>query len=432
MSLLLTMGLGSIIIVIIILIVWLHSGSSTTKVLLIIASPFLIGIFVLGQVWKAMIAGIMFVFFIHPFDVGDLCVIDQKMMEVRTIGLWKTIFLKVETQEEVIYPNSELFNKLIINLKTDFDWSEHKELEFGILDAEKLKTLRLRIENYLCDEYKFTKSFESSVDILKITRDNIKIAVKFRHNVDHLKNQSYSQYFRIKRKLWSKFILRVHSFIDLEDVKAANEFPYKEQVPTLMMKNLEKWKNVEGDGNCGFRCVADARYKNEYAWNSVRKELLIEITNHPHTYKCIYGLNLNDSFNIALERIKWEAGEFKKEKWMHADDLFAIATKFNYVVISYKEKFDKNEKLDDGYCSTILPLRAEFGVSKPKAELAIVLIGKHYIRLFMKDDCPLPPIDNRWLENRDESVEGWEKIYSDRFDRWKEATKEVDHENGDL
>ena len=67
-------------------------------------------------------------------------------MEVRTIGLWKTIFLKVETQEEVIYPNSELFNKLIINHKTDFDWSEHKELEFGILDAEKLKTLRLKIE----------------------------------------------------------------------------------------------------------------------------------------------------------------------------------------------------------------------------------------------------------------------------------------------
>ena len=75
------MGLGSIIIVIIIVIVWLHlSGSSTTKVLLIIASPFLIGIFVLGQVWKAMIAGTMFVFFIHPFDVGDLCVIDQKMV----------------------------------------------------------------------------------------------------------------------------------------------------------------------------------------------------------------------------------------------------------------------------------------------------------------------------------------------------------------
>ena len=148
-------------------------------------------------------------------------------------------------------------------------------------------------------------------------------------------------------------------------------------------------------------------------------------------FKRIYGLNLNDSFNVALERIKWKIGEFKKEKWMHADDLFAIATKFNYVVISYKGKIDENEKLDDG-CRTIIPLRAKFGVTKPKAELAIVLIGNHYIRLFMKGDCPLPPIDNRWSENRDESVEGWEKIYSDRFYRWKEATNKVDHENGDL
>jgi len=42
-------------------------------------------------------------------------------MEVKSIGVWKTTFSKIGeagNQVEVIYPNSELANKKVINYKT--------------------------------------------------------------------------------------------------------------------------------------------------------------------------------------------------------------------------------------------------------------------------------------------------------------------------
>lgn len=67
-------------------------------------------------------------------------------MEVRTVGVWRTTFTKVSTQEKVIYSNSELSHKSIINHKTQFDWNDAVELNVGSLDAEKIKNLKQVIE----------------------------------------------------------------------------------------------------------------------------------------------------------------------------------------------------------------------------------------------------------------------------------------------
>lgn len=67
-------------------------------------------------------------------------------MEVRTIGIWKTTLSKVSTQEEVIYSNSELFNKSIINHKTNFDWNDYVELDVSSLDKKTIKILKNEIE----------------------------------------------------------------------------------------------------------------------------------------------------------------------------------------------------------------------------------------------------------------------------------------------
>lgn len=60
-------------------------------------------------------------------------------MEVTAISIWTTTFTKVDktgTTEVVIYPNSELANKVIINHKTKFDWSDC--LQFCLGSAGKI------------------------------------------------------------------------------------------------------------------------------------------------------------------------------------------------------------------------------------------------------------------------------------------------------
>ncbi|GMH16015.1 hypothetical protein Nepgr_017856 [Nepenthes gracilis] len=62
----------------VIIIAWLLlTGVATTKLLVLIASPFLAVTFIFGDTCKTLFEGIMFAFVKHPFDVGDLCVIDN-------------------------------------------------------------------------------------------------------------------------------------------------------------------------------------------------------------------------------------------------------------------------------------------------------------------------------------------------------------------
>lgn len=63
--------------VIILIIVWLIlMGIATTEVLLFISSQFLLFVFMFGTSAKSAFEAIIFVFVMHPFDVGDRCVVD--------------------------------------------------------------------------------------------------------------------------------------------------------------------------------------------------------------------------------------------------------------------------------------------------------------------------------------------------------------------
>lgn len=65
------------VLVIVIIIVWLlMMGFLTTKVLVFISSQLLVVVFVFGNTAKTVFEAIIFVFVMHPFDVGDRCVID--------------------------------------------------------------------------------------------------------------------------------------------------------------------------------------------------------------------------------------------------------------------------------------------------------------------------------------------------------------------
>lgn len=69
---------ASCVVLIIIVIVWnLMMGFLTTKILVFITSQFLLVVFMFGNSVKTVFEAIIFVFIMHPFDVGDRCVIDN-------------------------------------------------------------------------------------------------------------------------------------------------------------------------------------------------------------------------------------------------------------------------------------------------------------------------------------------------------------------
>lgn len=69
--------LASGLILLIIIVVWLLLMEiATTRVLVFISSQLLLVVFMFGNTAKMVFEAIIFVFIMHPFDVGDRCVVD--------------------------------------------------------------------------------------------------------------------------------------------------------------------------------------------------------------------------------------------------------------------------------------------------------------------------------------------------------------------
>ncbi|GAB4833217.1 hypothetical protein Ancab_031463 [Ancistrocladus abbreviatus] len=77
--------------------------------------------------------GLIFIFGMHPFHVGDRVAIDDIQMKVRKINLSTTTLFKYDTREVVVYPNSVLASKSVSNLEIAPDQGD--SLEFTV-DAE--------------------------------------------------------------------------------------------------------------------------------------------------------------------------------------------------------------------------------------------------------------------------------------------------------
>ncbi|KAJ6423515.1 hypothetical protein OIU84_024472 [Salix udensis] len=96
---------------IIIAVIWLLIlGIATSKFLLFLSSQLLLVAFIFGNTCKAVFESIIFLFVIHPFDVGDRCEIDGVQMVVEEMNILTTVFLRCDNQK-IIITNSVLATK---------------------------------------------------------------------------------------------------------------------------------------------------------------------------------------------------------------------------------------------------------------------------------------------------------------------------------
>lgn len=70
-------NLVTVILAVVTVIIWLLLMEiATTKVLVFLSSQLLVAAFIFGNTCKTIFEAIIFVFVMHPFDVGDRCCID--------------------------------------------------------------------------------------------------------------------------------------------------------------------------------------------------------------------------------------------------------------------------------------------------------------------------------------------------------------------
>ncbi|XP_059453227.1 mechanosensitive ion channel protein 10-like [Corylus avellana] len=142
--------LVTVILIVVTILVWLLLMEiATTKVLVFLSSQLVVAAFMFGNTCKTIFEAIIFVFVMHPFDVGDRCVIDGVTMMVEEMNILTTVFLKLDF-EKVYYPNSVLATKPISNYYRSPNMGDSVEFSIDFMTpAERIGMLKDKIKKFL-------------------------------------------------------------------------------------------------------------------------------------------------------------------------------------------------------------------------------------------------------------------------------------------
>ncbi|CAD6339903.1 unnamed protein product [Miscanthus lutarioriparius] len=203
-----------IVIIIIIIVTLLLMGIATTKILVVISSQLLVVVFIFGNACKTVFEALIFVFIMHPFDVGDRCVIDGTQMTVEEMNILTTVLLKNDN-EKIYYPNSVLSTKPISNFYRSPNM--YDTIDFAIdvsTSVESIGALRSKIKGYL--ESKPTHWHPVHTvnlkDILDVNKINMSLSVQHTMNFQNIreKNIRRSELVMELKKIFEEMSIRYH------------------------------------------------------------------------------------------------------------------------------------------------------------------------------------------------------------------------------
>ncbi|AQL01222.1 mechanosensitive ion channel protein 10 [Zea mays] len=203
-----------IVIIISIIVTLLLMGIATTKVLVVVSSQLLVVVFIFGNACKTVFEALIFVFIMHPFDVGDRCVIDGTQMTVEEMNILTTVFLENDN-EKIYYPNSVLSTKAISNFYRSPNMFDTIDFAIDIsTSVESIGALRSKIKGYL--ESKPTHWHPVHTvnlkDILDVNKINMSLCVQHTMNFQNIreKNIRRSELVMELKKIFEEMSIRYH------------------------------------------------------------------------------------------------------------------------------------------------------------------------------------------------------------------------------
>ncbi|GMP52674.1 hypothetical protein CsSME_00018398 [Camellia sinensis var. sinensis] len=168
--------------------------------------------FIFGNSCKTVFEAIMFLFVMHPFDVGDRCEIDDVQMIVEEMNILTTVFLRFGNQK-IIYPNSTLSMKPISNYYRSPDMGDTIELCVHIATPiEKIAIIRQRIISYIESKKDHWYPSPTVVPMNLDELNKLKISVWLRHRMNHQDMQG--RWFR--RALVVEEMIKIFKELDIE------------------------------------------------------------------------------------------------------------------------------------------------------------------------------------------------------------------------
>ncbi|KAG7641042.1 Mechanosensitive ion channel MscS [Arabidopsis suecica] len=198
---------------IVIIVIWLILLEiATSKYLLFLTSQVVLLAFMFGNSLKTVFESIIFLFIIHPYDVGDRLLIDTVEMVVEEMNILTTVFLRADNLK-IVYPNILLWQKAIHNYNRSPDMGDEVTCCVHITTPpEKIAAIKQRISSYIDNkpEYWYPKAdiIVKDVEDLNIVR----IAIWLCHKINH---QNMGERFT-RRALLIEEVIKILLELDIQ------------------------------------------------------------------------------------------------------------------------------------------------------------------------------------------------------------------------
>ncbi|KAK1400375.1 Mechanosensitive ion channel protein [Heracleum sosnowskyi] len=203
----------NIIVGIIIVVIWLLILKvARTHYFVFLSSQLVLVVFVFGNTCKTTFEAIIFLFVMHPFDVGDRCEVDGVQMVVEEMNILTTVFLRYDNQK-IIYPNSVLATKAISNYYRSPDMGDAIDFCIHIsTPMEKIDKMKENITRYV--ENKSDHWHPSPMIVLRDIDDmnRLKISIWISHRMNF---QNMGQRF-VRRALLVEEMIKICRELDIE------------------------------------------------------------------------------------------------------------------------------------------------------------------------------------------------------------------------
>ncbi|KZV58404.1 mechanosensitive ion channel protein 5-like [Dorcoceras hygrometricum] len=210
---------------------------ATSKFLLFISSQIVVVAFIFGNTCKTVFEAVIFVFVMHPFDVGDRCEVDGVQMIVEEMNILTTVFLRFDNQK-ILYPNVTLATKPISNYYRSPDMGDSVDFAVHIATpVEKIAVIKQRITSYI--ENKSEHWYPSPTVVLMNLEDlhKLKLSVWMRHRMNH---QDMGERWN-RRALFVEEMVKIFKELDIQYRLYPIDINIRAMPPLNSSRNPSTW-----------------------------------------------------------------------------------------------------------------------------------------------------------------------------------------------
>ncbi|KAL5169794.1 putative protein FAR1-RELATED SEQUENCE 10 [Glycine soja] len=186
--------------------------------------------------------------------------------------------------------------------------------------------------------------------------------------------------------------------------------PMLDQFASFFQGFIRDVVDVKADGNCGYRSIAALLGMGEDSWPLVRNELLKELGRWSHEYMNLFG-GTERFEQLKLSLLVDGFSKVSMDKWMDITDMgYVIASRYNVILVSLSQQ----------QSMTFFPLRSQPPPDSSGHRIICVghVFGNHFVQVYLKDHCPLPPPALLWSSNCYSQAKQWTIPYISRMQQY--------------